>query len=221
MTAVAKQDPKGGVPALYTPAPLDLDGSDVQVAGVKFGHPSSTLCQDHDIKLGTIYTSTSKDDPDPQTLYTPGGEDTGVLIHVLGMFKGWSYGSGDDFETWSFSDTGRYPDANLTYNYQLALPEVDTEMPFKMTVSRSKAAAARTINTVLMKNAAKGPAYTQAFRMTTVNKRKEGAGVWTVPQIRMVEATPEHVAIAENLARMVGDRPADTPSPARTDEPAI
>lgn len=220
MSAVAKQDPKGGVPALYTPPPMEIDASDVQIGGVKFGHPSSTLCQDHDIKLGTIYTATSKDDPDPQTLYVPGGKDEGVLLHVLGMYKGKSYGSGDDFETWGFNDPDAHPDADTTYNYQLALPEIDPDMPFKMTVSRSKAAAARTINTVLVKNAAKGPAYTFAFRMTTVNKRKEGVGSWTVPQVRLVEATPENVAIAEQLAMMVGSRN-EAPAAPASDAPAI
>lgn len=227
MTAVAA--PTGGVPALYQPPPLEIDGSDVQVPSVKFGHPSSQLCQDAGIKLGTIYSATSKDDPEPAVLRvyqdlatTPTAErDPGLLIHVLGMHKGKSMKVGDDFTTWAFHDPEAHPEADTTYNYQLALPEIDPDMPYKMTLSRSKSSAARTMNTILMRNADKGPAYVFAFRITTTNKEKEGVGRWTVPQARQVEAVPEHVAIAENLAQMVSSRPASAAAPVKTDEPAI
>jgi hypothetical protein len=209
MSKAIEKVQSGGVPALYTPPPMEIDSDDIQIPAIKFGHHQSELCQEHNIKLGVIYAAAGKDDPDPQILWDPAerGENPGVLFHVLGLRKGKSKMVDGDLTRWDFHDADAPSDADKTYTFTLLLPEVDTEIPFRTTLYRSKAAMARTILTVVQKNQGRVPQYALAFRMTTVNKKKEGIGSWTVPQARMVEANPEHVALAGRCAEMVAARP--------------
>jgi hypothetical protein len=214
----------GGVPALYTPPPLEIDANDMVLPRIYFAHPSSDQVEAHSITTGAIFSAAGEDDPDPQILWDPKKhkDKPGVLFHVLGMWKGRSATVDGKLERYAFSDPNAPADSWVTYNYTLALPEGDTDVPYKMLLTKSKAGAAKSINTVLAKRASAGPAYLTAFRMTSIPKKND-KGSYSIPQIRVVESTPTGVEIAERLAMMAAASVPNEPAPVagRSDEPAI
>lgn len=208
------------LPALYSPS-ASIDANDVQISTIKFGHPQSSLCQEHDIKLGVVYAAAGQDDPDPQILWNPSakGDNPGVIIHILDMEKYLSKVVDGEIERFEFGDPDAPEGCNTVYRYTVVVPSGDTELPYRMSLFRTKAAAARAINTVLVKNEGKSPAHHVAFELSTVNKKSD-KGAYTVPRVRDVEATPEGIALADKLAAMIGTASGPAAS-SRTDEPAI
>lgn len=220
MTVPAKKTET--LPDLYSPS-ASIDANDVQVPTIKFGHPQSELCAELGIKLGVIYAAAGRDDPDPQILWDPAveGKNPGMRFHVLDMEKYKSRVVDGEVERFDFHDADAPEGCDTVYRYTVVLPGVDEQMPFRMSLYRTKANAARAINTVLVKNEGKSPAHHIAFEMTTRNKKVEGKGSWTVPLVRMVEATPEDIAVATRLAAMIGASSGGSSSAPKADEPAI
>lgn len=209
------------LPTLYSPS-ASIDANDVQIPSIKFAHPQSALCQEHDMKLGVVYAAAGQDDPDPAILWDPNakGDNPGVVFHVLDMEKYLSKVVDGEIERFEFGDPDAPEGCNTVYRYTVVVPAGDTELPYRMSLYRTKAAAARAINTVLVKNEGKSPAHHVAFELTTVNKKAD-KGAYTVPRVRRVEATPANIALADKLAAMIGAASGPSSSSRSSDEPAI
>lgn len=220
-TEVAKAT--SAVPALVSTPALEIDSGDVALPRIKVGQFMSSHVQEQLVKPGSIYAATGSDDPDPITLWDPKakGENLGVLFHVLSLRKGRSWvdkQNNNELHRWGFNDPDAHPDSWVTYDYGVCVPEVDTDVPYKLMFTRTGASAAKGINTVLKKNEARGPAYLQAFRMTTV-ERENAKGKFYVPRVTIVEATQAGIEAASNLASMMSGTRAE--SQATGDEPEI
>lgn len=222
--AVEKAAPQ--VPDLVQPSnALEIDQNDVALPRIKLGQPNASIVQDGVVPTHCIYAVTGSDDPEPVVLHELGGDDEGVLVHVLAMRKGWSLSEDGELQTWAFDDPNRSPDAWVTYNYVLALPEHDPDVPYKMLFTRTGAPAAKQINTVLQRNAGRGPSFMTAFRIKTDKREKQQGSQtyrWTVPRVRSVDADQDGVDVSVSLFRQIAATldavVANTPA---GDEPAI
>lgn len=205
------------VPALAYRAPaLDITAEDVALPRIYLGQFMSQAVKDGLAKAGSIYAATGPDDPDPNVL-SDGKEP--VRLHILGLTKGKSYSEpGGELELYDYNDPNAPAEAWTTYNYSVALPTVDPEMPHKWLLTKTGRNTAKQINTVLKKNEARGPAWTNAFDLTAV-KRENNKGEFFVARVSVVEPDPEHVKVAEALGIMISGNSADYGSTG--EEPAI
>lgn len=181
----------------------------------------STLVQndDTDVSVGDIYATLSADDPDPEILWEYASNDNdGVLFHVLGMKRGKSVSEGGELFTYAYDDPDAPPEAWTTYNYVVVCPEHNTDLPYKLLLTKTGKPAAQIINLVLTKTSAQGPAFNQAFRLTTSQKENK-KGKYFVPLVSHVDADKDHVDAAARLAVMVDSDPAA--AQATGEEPAI
>lgn len=211
---------QAGVPALPYAPPLEIGNEDIALPRLKIGQPGTPQVQEELVKAGNLFVTTGDD---AETVLDAKTAKQGLLVHVLSLTKRKSLSSDGELETWAFNDPEAPADAWTTYNYVVILPEVDDEVPHKWLLTRTATPAARQINTVLAKNAARGPAYASAFRITTVEKKKDQYR-WFVPRVSVVEADPKHVEAAARLSEMVaGSIPEQSSgaSPDDADAPAI
>jgi len=216
-TEVAAQEP-AGVPALAGTPATELNAEDVALSKIKLGQHMSSAVQDGIVPAGCIFSTTGPDDPDPVVLWEQ-GDDKPLTFHVLALKKGKSVSVEGELELYAYDDPNAPHDAWVTYNYVVALPAHDQEMPYKLLLSKTGKPAAQSINTVVAKNATV-PAYTLAFEMEC-KQRENKKGKFYVPQIRHVEATEEGTALAEKLFVVVPQEQAPPPAEPQVAEPAI
>lgn len=216
MTAVTKRESK--VPDLVATPALTITAEDVALPRLYIGQYMSQAVQEQRVKAGCIFSATGKDDPDPQVLWEHGSKKDGVRFHVIGLRKGKSISDGGELVLFDYDDQAAPPDAWVTYNYTLAVPEVDQDVPFKLLLTRTGRPAALKINTVLKKNAILGPAWDSAFVLTTA-ARENAKGKFFVAQVTPVAAQPDHVKVAESLALMMSSSAPEVD--ATGEEPAI
>lgn len=211
------------VPALVNTPALAFDSDDVQLPRIYIAHPASKQVEESDgvLRGGMIFSSFGGDDTDPVVLHDPKSDDVGLLVHVLDWRKGKSLSEEGELETWAFNDPAAPPEAWVTHNYLVCLPEVDPETPYKMLFTRTKTAAAKQINTIIQKNQGRGPAWNNAFRITSV-QRKNDKGTFYVPRIKPVEADVEHINAATALVPQIASQATSAPALTQTtDEPSI
>lgn len=199
-TAIEKTKPQ--LPAMAHTPSLDLGSDDIQTPRLYIGSGMSAAVAEGLVVTGDLYSATSKEDPAPEVLFSPKEAGEGVLIHVLGMTKSLSKSEGGEFERWALGDPDAPSDADLNYNYTLCLPEVDAVMPYRMSFKRTAMAAARLMNTALLRQEGILPAYALAFRLTT-KQRKTDKFTWYIPVIKAVEADSAHVDAAGKLASLI------------------
>jgi hypothetical protein len=223
------------LPALAaTPAALgNIDSGDISLPRLYKGEYQSALVQDDVVPKGSIYVAAGPDDPDPQVVASKAGEK--VLVHVLSVHKGKSANlddagnvvkAGGTFTTWSFNDPDAPREANVDFHYIVVLPDVDPDVPVKLTMAKTSVPAARKINFLLLKDPSQ-PTYRLAFELNTKHREGGDAGQkykWFVWEARNVEAKPENVEVAAALAELVNSVPVrndiETQAPA-SDKPAI
>jgi len=206
------------VPDLVRTPALEIGAEDVALPRLKIGQFMSEQVQDGTVPAGALFTSLSSDDPDPQVLYKPGDEN-GVVIHVLSMRRGKSISEGGELVLYDYNDPDAPPDAWVTYNYVIAIPAVDEDVPQKWLLTRTGRPAAQQMNTVLAKNSGKKPPYELAFEVTTA-ERSNDKGRFFVPKVRHIEADAASVEIAANLLGLLSGGSIDEAAPAEA-EPAI
>ena len=194
------------VPDLVRTPALTITAEDVALPRIYIGQFMSSAVQDGLITAGQIFAASGADDADPVVLWDPKGKsavfgEEGVKFYVLHLRKGksWTAGPGEELQLFDFDDPSAPPDAWVTYNYTLAVPDADPDVPFKLLLTRTGKNAALQINTVLKKGAMSGPAWQHAFLLTTA-PRENNKGKFFVPRITIGEATPEQVAVAERMA---------------------
>ncbi len=218
-TAVAERS-QSAVPDLVRTPALTITAEDVALPRIYIGQFMSKAVQDQLVKPGCIYAATGQDDPDPNVLWDKStkGDNPGVLFYVIGLRKGKSISDGGELQLFDFDDPNAPADAWVTYNYSVLVPEVDVEVPFKLLLTRTGRPAALQINTVLKKNAIKGPAWHNAFRLTTA-ERENAKGKFFVARVAIAETDQEQIAVAESMALMMSSAVVSHGS--TSEEPAI
>jgi hypothetical protein len=215
------------VPDLVVPTAdaVQIESGDVALPRIKLGQPNASIVQDGLVPAHSIYAVTGSDDPEPVVLHELGASDE-VLFHVLAMRKSWSLSQDGELQTWAWDDPTRDKDAWVVYNFVLALPEHDADVPYKMLFTRTGTPAAKQINTVLARNAGRGPSFMTAFKIKTDKREKQLGNStvrWTVPRVRSVDATQEGVDTSAHLFEQISaslDSLGQTTA-APSDEPAI
>lgn len=222
-TDVATTTP-AGLPALPPTSALDgIDAGDVTLPRIKLGQPQADLVINDSVPKGCIFKIDGREDEYPEVLLAA-GDEAGLLVHVLGIRKGLSISIDNELTTWAFGDPDAHPDARVTYDYALYLPEHDTQVPYKMLMTSTATSTAKAMNTVLKRNEARGPAYANAFRITTKLRQAEKNGQkfsWFVPIAKTVDADQAHVAEAGQLAGMIAGSSIEQQAPAGDSGPAI
>ncbi len=206
------------LPALVNPnadALGNLDGGDVTLPRLYKGEYQSALVQDDVVPKGCIFVATGKDDPDPQVIAKLGEK---ILVHVLRAWKGKSANiddagrvvkSGGTFTTWAFNDPTAPEGANVDFHYVVLLPDVDPDVPVKLTMAKTSVPAAKKINFLLLKVTTLPP-YRLAFELNTKPREKSADGQtykWYVWEARAVEAKPENIEAAAVMAEMIATTP--------------
>ncbi len=221
-----------GVPAL---APISaalggIGGADIALPKLYKGEYQAALVQDPDVPsvtAGCLFVASGPDDPDPAVIVkdaTKAGEK-GVLAHVLAIKKGLSRQDADgELQTWAWGDPAAPADAKPTFTYFLALPEVDEDVPVKVTMAKTSVGCAKRINFHLLKHGANP--HEVAFRLKLKPRTSENPGGgkyrWFVWVEELVEAKPGDVEIAARLAAWATAAPADVEQPAgASNQPAI
>lgn len=216
-TEVAEVE-QAAVPALNSTPATELTAEDIALSTIKLGQSVSDLVEDGAVPKGSIFAATGSDDPDPQILWEQGKPD-GVVFHVLDLRKGKSVSEDGELTLFAYDDPEAPASAWVTYNYVVALPEVDEDMPYKLLLTKSNKPAAQTINTVLAKNVGTPP-HELAFTMDCV-QRENAKGKYYVARVRHTEATPEGIELANKLAQIVPAAQAPAPAEAAVEQPAI
>ncbi len=201
-TAVATKD-EAQVPDLVRTPALEITAEDVVLPRIKIGQFMTAQVQEGTVTAGDIFASASEDDAD---VLAKVGDKEGVVIHVLALRKGKSASIDGDLVLYDFDDPDAPADAWTTYNYHLALPTVDDEVPYKLLLTKTGTPAARQINTVLKKNERRGPAWNTAFRLTSA-QRENAKGKYFVPRVAVVDAEAAHVEAAAALGALLLDAP--------------
>lgn len=195
---VATQE--SGVPALAGTPASELTAEDISLSTIKLGQHMNSHVQNGEVPAGSIFTTTGQDDPAPEVLWEQGDKNP-VGFHVLALRKGKSVSHEGELELYAYDDPNAPADAWVTYNYVVALPVVDEEMPYKLLLTKTGKPAAQSINTVVAKNATV-PSYTLAFTLDCVS-RENAKGKFYVPRVRHVEASAKGTGIAEQLVSLV------------------
>ena len=195
----------GGVPDLVRTPALEITAEDVQLPRLYVGQFMSQAVQDGAVKAGDVYVADGADDPSPEVLFNSGSNEPGALVHILNLRKGKSAQVDGDLMLFDFDDPSAPEDAWVTYNYVVALPEYDTEVPAKWLLTRTGRPTAQRINTVIKRNEATAPAFAHAFRVKTVERKNE-KGRFYVPAITVAEARSEDVEVAGKLAVSISGR---------------
>lgn len=206
-----------GVPALAATPATELSAEDIALPSIKLGQFMSAHVQEGRVPKGSIFSATGADDPDPVVLWEQGDEKK-LRFYVLALRKGKSVSSDGELILFDYNDPNAPAEAWVTYNYTLALPDVDTEVPFKLLLTRTGKPAAQQINTILAKNAST-PAYKLAFDLDC-RERKNAKGTFFVPRVSSAAATEAESAVAEKLSAMVTADPVAGPAD-RAEEPSI
>ncbi len=209
-----------GVPALASTPATELTGEDVALPSIKLGQFMSDHVQEGRVPSGSIFSATGADDPDPVVLWEQGDEKK-LRFYVLSLKKGKSVSADGELVLFDYNDPDAPAEAWVTYNYAIALPEIEEAFPYKLLLTRTGKPAAQQINTVIAKNATV-PAYRLAFELDC-KERSNKKGKFFVPRVSHVEATEAEVEIAEKLSNLVNADPAAAQgAPAdRAEEPAI
>lgn len=209
------------VPDLVRTPALDITAEDVALPRLYIGQYMSTAVQEKLAGPGDIYVALGQDDGDPQVLweYDPDpAEDEGVIVHILGMKKGRSASIDGELVLYDYDDPDAPPESWVTYNYFVALPEHDTDVPYKWLLTKTGTPAAKQINMVLKKSEGSTPPWGIAFRFVT-KQRKNAKGQFFVARVNQVNAKKKNIEAAEKLAVMIAGAGPDLN--ARGDEPAI
>lgn len=195
-TAVAEA-PKVEVPDLIRTPALDIGSEDVALPRIHISQFSSKAQQAGLVDPGVLYASVGQDDPDPVILESP------LLFHILTLKRAKSYSEkGGDLERYEYNDPDAPPGAWVTYDYTMVLPAHDVDVPYKFLWTKSARPAAQQVNTSLVRHAAVGPPWELAFEVHTAERQNDMGKYW-IPQVRLVEAKPENVKIAEALGIMM------------------
>lgn len=182
---------------------LRIVGKDAQLVGLGVAQPG-------DLAIGA-----DAEDEDSTVYPAPGG----LKFHIITWRSNFACGYGQQQGQWDEGDTEMPPCAKKQYHYTLFIPQYDRIMPVIYTANGTAAKAMRQVNTAVARHGITRP-FEQAFELNTFmasgNPGGNGIKTWPAPKIKLVEADPEDVKLAEGLYNsMVGQAPAQLGSGSR------
>jgi len=243
-------------PSLPAPvySPEDTTAEDISLPRIKVGEHNNdrVKSKSSDIEYGDIFTETSNDDSEPNVL-ARGGQGVGdvtdppVLFFVLAPVRisySWNEQGTDEFvvagpndprtiaQIEAFGSKGKdkwIP--RKGYNYLVCLPDVETQVPFKLLLKGMSSQAARHLETELRKAGQGGPFWEVPFYLTA-KQAKKGTydfNVWQVARADItdkqlseyVPVVQELVSPAHDIARSASAIDATDATAVATDAPSI
>lgn len=182
------------LPAQRYDAADEIGAEDVPFPRMKFAQKSSDDVDAELVEYGAIYTRIGAGDVEPVTVSEPTGKEIGtqsspaVRFYVLGIRTGYSWrDENDQFQR------SQFPPDNLTvakvqaaghrvdktYDYTVAMPELDSEMPYRFLLTGAWGGpAARLLNLMLKRAAQNGPSSEAAFEVVA-EKGKNAKGMFS------------------------------------------
>jgi hypothetical protein len=235
-TELATQD--SAVPDLVRPARGGgLDSRHVTLPRLYKGETQSNAFKAGLIKAGCIYIGQGADDPDPIVVaekpFTDEKDGDTIRVHILQVKLGLSRKQqGRPLETWEYNDPTAPLDARETFDFTLALPEIDPDIPVKVLMSSTSTQTAKRINFPLLRLGDESRWPELAFDFSIKKRTKTEGGqtntwfVWQSRQVGAADVKDEHVEIAKALAEMLGGAgdvtpPAPAPQAAPAPAPEI
>lgn len=197
-TKVAEREAPA-VPELYVTPALEISADDVVLPRIKIGQFMSGPVKTRLVEAGQIYATVGQDDPDPIVL----GDE--ITFYVLAIRKGKSFSEdGSELQRYDFDDPDAPAGAWVTYDYTVAVPEVDAGTPFKLLLTKTGMPAARQLNTILLR--ASVPQYSLSFRMATKQRENKKGQFW-IPQISLVETDQSQLGPVIDLVKQLSAAP--------------
>lgn len=205
-TAVAET--ASAVPARRYDSSREITREDVALPRIKKGEFMSDHVKEGRVAYGAIFAELGNDDPAPVTLAEAGNPSTKpVTMYVLdGPRKAWSLSdkalTGGELKTWAFDDPERPEEAWVTYQYAVAIPDHDQDLPYTILFTRTSAPAAKQLNLLLMKASQSGdPAETPIA--LTAKKVSKGSNDYTILQVALADVKAsdkaKHLEVVNNL----------------------
>jgi hypothetical protein len=215
MSADLETTAPSALPDLVRPSTVGgaLGADHVTLPRLYRGEKQSNAFGDGLVPLGSIYIAQGANDPEPEVIAeTKKGESTSEVVraHFINVKLGLSRRvPGQPLQTWGFFDPAAHPDARVTYDYTLLLPDVDPSTPVKVLMGSTSTQTAKRINFQLLSLEDESRWPELGFDLSIKSRVKEDAGEkhqWYVWQaIGPVEEPNEaHVKAAQKVATMIG-----------------
>jgi len=191
-SAVANRE--SNLPAQRYDAADEIGAEDVPFPRMKFAQKQTDEVDAELVEYGSIFTRIGQGDAEPTTISKPTGKEMGtqsspaVRFYVLGIRTGYSWrDENDQFQR------SQFPPDNLTvakvqaagnrvdktYDYTIAIPGLDTEMPYRFLLTGAWGGpAARLLNLMLKRAAQQGPSSEAAFEVVA-EKGKNAKGMFS------------------------------------------
>lgn len=231
-TELAKTE--GAVPDLVRPVRGGgLDSRHVTLPRLYKGETQSNAFKAGLIQAGCIYIGQGADDPDPVVVatkpFTDESEGETVRAHILQVKLGLSRKQqGRPLETWEYNDPTAPLDARETFDFTLALPEVEdgADIPVKVLMSSTSTQTAKRINFPLLRLNDEERWPELAWDLSIKKRTKTEGGqtntwfVWQARQVAKEDVPEEHVKLAKGLANMLGGAGDVTPPAPQAAPPA-
>ncbi len=154
---------------------------------------------------GDIVVGFSADDVDATLLWDAeaGDAEAGVIVHVLSHSKHLTADKDDNgdkqpFTRYEIGDPAAPRKAKMVHEYVLLIPSYDTMLPVMAAFSPGSSAAARGINTAILRHQQSGDPRELAFRLTTARKTANGY-TWDAYAALAVEPEPQNQLLAQNM----------------------
>lgn len=176
---------------------IAITADDVALPRMRIVQTSGDHFKARRFEEGDIVIGTSSDDVGAVKV---GGEDEGVIFHVLDMVK---KKSGEDeagnYRSWNLGDPETPAGAKDSYEFTLCIPEFDTMMPVLYTFGGSSARIGEGINSALARHQQTAAPYELAFKMTTQKKQRD-RNSWAAPVVLAQPANQASIEVAASMA---------------------
>lgn len=217
------------LPAVRKGGTQDLTAADVAFPRIYVGQAKSPAVEAKAAQVGDIYLANDGNDLDP-IVVAPEGES--VVIYLLGRPNKYLERKEDrrnniEFGRWAIDNPdapapGRESGVYTVYEYPIAVPGHEDDLPVRLTLKRSGVPTARKLNTALLRQGS-NPPYDLAFELTTREQFNAASqSKYQVFGVKSAAGDAEGRAVAENLHAIIAGQygNSDTVEGSGTDAPA-
>lgn len=201
------------LPAVRTTGTQDLTAADVAFPRIYVGQAKSPAVEAKAAQTGDIYLANDGNDLDP-IIVAPEGES--VTVYLLGRPNKYLERKEDkrnniEFGRWAIDNPdapppGRESGVYTVYEYPIAVPGHEDDLPVRLTLKRSGVPAARKLNTALLRQGS-NPPYDLAFELSAREQFNAASqSKYQVFAVKAVDGTPEGRKVAENLYSIIASQ---------------
>lgn len=202
---------KGNLPAVRTNGSNDLTAADVAFPRVFLGQALSPAVQDQAARVGDLYLANDGTDLDVNVI---AGPDEGVTIYLLAKPTKYLERRDDapgGFGRWAIDNPdapapGRETGVYTVYEYAVAIPGAEDDLPVRLTLKRSGVPAARKLNTALLRAGNSTPPYELAFELSSKESfNAESSSKYRSYTVKATEGTAEGREVAKALYDVIAN----------------